>query len=233
MSRLMKYMNKKLGKNKQKGTFLGTFSFTETWGKINPAKMQEFISSKLPPQDHWTEAATDVSITKGKLGIRLDPLSGGVLVTEGPNSFIPRMMAAVCSIPSLMLGHTPVIALLSYDAIELADGQVPSPKSKVEFFISLIRFESERKATAFSVSVIQLWNTLRDARKKRMDAGLKDADIGEIDENEAPAARLQRRSSITQMSINHDDDGTMVSDTDVVEEGDETGYLEVHAFGMN
>ena len=57
----------------------------------------------------------------------------------------------------------------------------------------------------FLFLVYQLWNTLRDARKKRMDAGLKDADIGEIDEHEAPAARIRRRSSMTQLSINHDD----------------------------
>ena len=40
------------------------------------SQMQEFIAGKLPPQDQWTEDATDVSITKGKLGIRLDPMSG-------------------------------------------------------------------------------------------------------------------------------------------------------------
>lgn len=216
---------------------MGTFTFSEVWGRINPAKMQDFISSKIPPEEQWTESAADVYVIKSNLGIRLDPVVGGTLVTEGPNSFIPRMMAAVCSVPRLMIEKSPVIALLSYDAIELADGQVPSPKSKVEFYITLLRFSSERKATAFSVGVIQLWNELREARKKRMAAGLQDADIGGDPDTLTPAQRSMRRSSVVSLSIKMDDEvpggGSKIEEEEIpVEMDDEAGYLEVQVFGM-
>eukprot|EP00040_Diaphanoeca_grandis_P004788 m.30130 g.30130 ORF g.30130 m.30130 type:complete len:237 (-) comp16219_c0_seq1:446-1156(-) len=235
MARMMRYLGKKM-KGTTTAVFLGTHRFTEVWGQINPAKMQSFVESKVPPEEEWTERFKEVDILKTKLGIRLEPTDGSELETNGPISFIPRMMAAVCSIPSLMDQKTkrPVIALMSYDAIELADGQVPAPTEKVEFFITLIRFNSERKATNFSSTIIQLWSQLRVARKLRLEKGLSDA---RVTKDLSEAQKTQRRRSISVAATSPSEEYDDGDDDDGATEGskeasDESGYLEVHAFGL-
>lgn len=230
----MRYLEKKI-KGKNKGTFLGTHRFVETWGLINPAKMQSFVESKIPKQSEWTESPREIHIVKTKMGIRFDATDGRDLDTVGPVSFIPRMMAAVCSIPSLMdhAAKRPVIALMSYDAIEMSDGQVPAPSEKVEFFISLIRFNNERKATLFSANIIQLWESLRAARRARLEQGLSDAKLTKqmsLSEDEK-SNRRKSVSHLTGMNQPANDDESDGEDQ-TIEVDDSSGYLEVHAFGM-
>jgi len=232
----MRYINKKI-KGTTRGTFLGTQSFFEVWGDINPSKMQSFIELKLPDDGEFEEPSREVNILKNKLGIRLEPTDGLELDTNGPVSFIPRMMAAVCSIPKLMDHEKkrPVIALMSYDAIELADGQVPAPTERVEFFITIIRFNTERKATVFSATIIQLWATLRAARKARIADGLTDAKMtnAKVLTLEDKMVRRQSVSMMARETANESEDKDLQKESsETIEAQDASGYLEVHAFGL-
>lgn len=199
------------GKTVIKGTFLGTHKFTKLWGTVKPHEMEHLIESNVPEKEDWVESPSEIKVVQNKLGIRLDRLDNDSIETDGPVSFIPRMICAVTVVPKFSDStKQPVVALVSYDAVDLSDGQVPAATEEVEFFITLIRFDSNRKVNLLITSLMTLWKKLEAARKQRLQKGLEDAKINKTNEKD----KLTRRESVSKLlQISDDDDSDYETET--------------------